>query len=62
MTCSSDTPSTQDLLEFRSFCEDATPDQLREIARKEREAGRTTYANIAEDVRIERFLNKHNVK
>ncbi len=52
----------QDKREFRGYCEQCTDSQLRNVYAKEKLARRTTYANIAREVMIERNRNQGEVK
>ena len=42
-----DTPTAQDLREFRQYCKQCTDSQLKAVFEKERDAKREHYADIA---------------
>lgn len=46
-----------DIDDFRGFCRQATDDQLREIYRRERAAGRKDYAKVAAWVAADRGIS-----
>lgn len=49
--------TSKDAAEFRAFCHNATPSQLRNIFDKEKSAGREGYAQIARDVAAARGVD-----
>lgn len=55
-------PSTSDLEDFRGFCRNASAAQLLQIYRKEKDAGRDEYAQVARWVAEERGVMLDEVR